>query len=377
MNSGSRRTILTAATLTAVWLASALAAGQAGQAPTEPKPPMAEEVFKNVRVLKGMSVDEFMGAMGVFSAALGMSCEDCHLASDTKWENYALDASPRKVMARRMVQMMATINQGFGGRQLVTCYTCHRGADKPKVTPSLAALYSTPPPDEGPDIVTPAKNAAPVDQIFDKYIRAIGGAQRLGALKSYVAKGTSIGYGPEGTPRPVEIYAKSPDQRTLLIHTLDGDSTTTYDGKAGWIAAPHRPVPVLQLTGGDLGGIKLDAEMAFPAGIKQTLGSWKVGAPATIDDKDVQVVQGSSSAGTLATFYFDSESGLLVRLVRYAESRVGRLPTQLDFSDYRDVAGVKMPYKWKMTWLDGFEDVTITDIQPNANIDAAKFAKPR
>jgi photosynthetic reaction center cytochrome c subunit len=377
MNSGSRPTILTAATMTGVWLLSALVAGQAGQTAAEPKPPMADEVFKNVRVLKGMSVDEFMGAMGVFSAALGMSCEDCHLASDTKWENYAVDSSPRKVMARRMVQMVTTINQGFGGRQLVTCYTCHRGADKPKVTPSLAALYSTPPPDEGPDIIAAAKNAPPVDQIFDKYLQAIGGAQRLAALKSYVAKGTSIGYGPEGTPRPVEIYAKGPDQRTLLIHTLDGDSTTTYDGKSGWIAAPHRPVPVLQLTGGDLGGIKLDAEMAFPAGIKQTLGNWKVGAPATIDDKDVQVVQGSTSAGTLATFYFDSESGLLVRLMRYAESRVGRLPTQLDFSDYRDVAGVKMPYKWKMTWLDGFEDVTITEIQPNANIDAAKFAKPR
>ena len=83
------------------------------------------------------------------------------------------------------------------------------------------------------------------------------------------------------------------------------------------------------------------------------------------------------ATGTLATFYFDSGSGLLVRLVRYAESRVGRLPTQIDFSDYRDVAGVKMPFKWKMTWLDGFEDVTLTEIQPNPAIDAAKFAKPR
>ena len=93
------------------------------------------------------------------------------------------------------------------------------------------------------------------------------------------------------------------------------------------------------------------------ARIKQTLGNWRVGAPTTIDDRDVQVVQGTSGAGTLATLYFDSESGLLVRMVRYADSRVGRLPTQFDYSDYRDVAGVKMPFKWKMTWLDGFEDV--------------------
>ncbi len=134
---------------------------------------MAEEVFKNVRVLKGISVDEFMGAMGIFSAALGMSCEDCHLASDTKWENYALDTSPRKITARRMIQMMAAINQGsFGGRQVVTCYTCHRGSDRPKVTPSLAAIYSAPPPEEPPDIITQAPGAPSVDQVFDKYLQA-------------------------------------------------------------------------------------------------------------------------------------------------------------------------------------------------------------
>jgi hypothetical protein len=277
-----------------------------------------------------------------------------------------------------MIQMMASINQGsFGGRQVVTCYSCHRGADKPKVTPSLAAIYSAPPPEEPPDIITAAPNAPSADQLFDKYLQALGGPQRLAGLTSFVAKGTSVGYGPEGTMRPIEIYAKGPDQRTTVIHTLDGDSTTTFDGRNGWVAAPHRPVAVLPLTGGDLGGIKLDAELSFPARIKQALGNWRVGAPTTIDDRDVQVVQGSNGAGTLATFYFDSSSGLLVRLVRYADSRVGRLPTQFDYADYRDVAGVKMPFKAKMTWLDGFEDMTLTEIQPNVAIDAAKFAKPR
>jgi len=373
MNLGSRRTIAGAAAIALAWLASALVAGQTASE----KPPMAEEVFKNVRVLKGMSVDEFMGAMGIFSAALGMSCEDCHLASDSKWENYALDTSPRKTTARRMIQMMASINQGsFGGRQVVTCYTCHRGAAGPKVTPSLAAIYSAPPPEEPPDIVPAAAGGPSVDQVFDKYLQALGGAQKLAGLTSFVAKGTSVGYGPEGTNRPVEIYAKGPDQRTTIIHTLDGDNTTTYDGRSAWVAAPHRPVAVLPLTGGDLGGVKLDAELSFPGRIKQTLGTWRVGSPTTIDDRDVQVVQGTST-GTLATFYFDSTTGLLVRLVRYAESRVGRLPTQFDFADYRDVAGVKMPFKWKMTWLDGFEDLTLTEIQPNVAIDAAKFAKPR
>src|SRR4026208_1297326 len=74
--------------------------GGGAQAPAARNPPMAEEVFKNIRVLRGIPVDEFMGTMGVFSAALGMSCEDCHSSSDTTWENYALDTSPRKALAR-------------------------------------------------------------------------------------------------------------------------------------------------------------------------------------------------------------------------------------------------------------------------------------
>src|SRR3979409_2058858 len=102
MNIGSKRVVVRMAAASVMWvLAAGMSSGQAGQ-PT--RPPMAEEVFKNVRVLKGIPVDEFMGTMGVFSAALGMSCEDCHEASDSKWENYALDTSPRKTTAGGMIQ---------------------------------------------------------------------------------------------------------------------------------------------------------------------------------------------------------------------------------------------------------------------------------
>ncbi len=199
-------------------------------------------------LLKGIPVGEFMGTMGVFSAALGISCEDCHGSGDTAWEQYALDTSPRKVTARRMIQMMSSINQAsFGGRQVVTCYTCHRGSDRPKVTPSLARLYGDTSSEEVDDIVRPASGAPSAEAVLDKYIQAIGGAGRLATLSSFVAKGMSAGYGPESTPRPIEIFAKAPGQRTTIIHTLDGDNTTTYDGRSGWIAAPHRPLPVLPL----------------------------------------------------------------------------------------------------------------------------------
>jgi hypothetical protein len=193
--------------MSVVWLLSALVAGQGGSAQ---KPPMAEEVFKNVRVLKGIPVDEFMGTMGIFSAALGMSCEDCHEASDAKWENYALDTSPRKTTARRMIQMMAAINQGsFGGRQVVTCYTCHRGNAGPKVTPSLAAIYSAPPPRSRPTSSV-APNAPSVDRILDKYLPRSAGRRSWRPLSPVSSPRHERWIWSEGTNRPVEVYQKAP-----------------------------------------------------------------------------------------------------------------------------------------------------------------------
>ena len=374
MKLGSRQSTLAAAGTVLVCLLSVpLARGQAGP---EQRPQMAEDVFKNVQVLKGIPVDQFMATMGFFSASLGMSCEDCHSADDRNWEGFAVD-NPRKRTARKMITMMAAINRdNFGGRQIVTCYSCHRGGDRPRVTPDLHALYGALPPADPNEVIAQAPGAPSADQVLDKYLQALGGPQRVAALTSFVATGTSAGYGPESEKRPVEIFAKAPGQRTLIIHTSNGDNTTTYDGRAGWIAAPLRPVAVLALTGQELDGARLDGELCFPARIKQALGRWRVGFPATIDDREVDVVQGTTAAGVIATLYFDKETGLLVRMVRYTDSPVGRIPTETDYADYREVSGVKMAYKWTTIWLDGREAFELSNVRPNVPIDAAKFAKP-
>jgi photosynthetic reaction center cytochrome c subunit len=347
-----------------------------GQSAPEPKPVMAEEVFKNVQVLKGLTVNQFMGTMGIFSAVLGMSCEDCHTSSDRGWEVYAADTNPKKRTARRMIAMMTEINRAnFGGRQLVTCYTCHRASDRPPVTPNLATLY-TEKTIESPDVIAPWRNGPSIDQVLDKYVRALGGAEQLAGITSFVGTGTSVGYGPEGDKRRFEVFAKAPGQLTMITHTLDGDSTLAYDGRAGWIAAPHRPVPVLALTGQDLDGLRLDADLAFPARIKDALTNWRVGPGETIDGREVQLVQGTTAQGALATLYFDKDSGLLARQVRYAASPVGRIPTQIDYADYREVAGVKLPFRRTIIWLDGQDTIQLTEIQLNVAIDPARFGKP-
>jgi outer membrane lipoprotein-sorting protein len=350
------------------------------QSATEQKPLTAGEFFKNVKVLSNLPVNEFMATMGFFSASLGYSCENCH-GADTGWENYAADNQEKKQTARRMILMMTAINKTyFGGKQVLTCYTCHRGGDEPRITPNLAALYS-PPPEEPKDIVQQAQGAPSADEIFGKYLQALGRPERVANLTSFAATGTMVGYGLGAEKQAVEIYAQAPDRRTTIIHSPAGDNITTFDGRSAWIAGsqiagPDIPVPVLALSGGDLDGLKLEARLSFPSTIQQALGQWHVGAQTDVDDHQVQVVQGSSPSGAFATLYFDAESGLLVRVVRYTNSYVGRFPTQIDYSDYREVSGVKMPFRWTVVWLDGQETFELSEVKWNAPIDESKFAKP-
>jgi len=335
---------------------------------------MAEDVYKNIQVLKGIPENQFLATMGFFSASIGESCEFCH-DDESSWAGYAKD-NAHKQTARKMVLMMNAINQSyFGGSRKLTCYSCHRGTDFPKVTPDLAQQYSAPVIEE-PDVITEQASGAPsVDQILDKYIQALGGAQRLAAITSFTAKGSYQGYA-EVDKSPIEIMAKTPGQRVTIIHTSNGDWTTTYDGSKGWVAEPGRPVPLLELTGQFLQAVKVDADLEFPARIKEAFSQWRVGFPATINDHDVEVVQGNSGGNFPVKLYFDKESGLLVRQLRYTNSPVGLNPTQVDYSDYRDVSGVKMPFHWTTTWTDGRATTELAEIRANVPVDAAKFAKP-
>ena len=379
MKLGWRRGLLGAVGISVMCaLGSAPASGQAAPAP---KPPMSEEVFKNIQILKGIPVDEFMDTMGFFAASLSLNCTDCHGdASAGDWARYA-DDLPLKQTARKMILMVNALNKNnFGGARVVTCYTCHRGDQLPKTIPSLALQYGEPAPDDPNEVDVRAQAAASSssDQVFDKYIQALGGAQRLASLTSFTAKGTYEGFDTEHQKVPVEVYAKAPGSRTMVVHTGPKETIVwTCDGSAAWIASPDKPVPLMTLSGGELAGAKMDAMLFFPAAarIKQTFPQWRVGS-ATIEDRDVTVVQGTGAGRSPVKLFFDAKTGLLVRQVRYANSAVGTDPIEVDYSDYRDVSGVKMPFHWIVTWTDGQSTTDLSDVQPNAAIDAAKFAKP-
>jgi photosynthetic reaction center cytochrome c subunit len=383
---------------TAVAVVAFIGALTTARVSSQQRPPLSDQVFKNVQVLKGIPVDEFLGTMGIMAASLQFDCSDCHVNAGTANVDWAAD-TPRKIMARRMVSMVAAINQtNFGGRQLVTCWTCHRNRDKPLVTPTLETIYGTPTivPD---DVVTQFPGADAAESILDRFIQASGGAQRLSALTSISARGTAVGFGGFGGNGTVELVAKAPDKRATIIlfkaETNRGDQIRTYDGTAGWVRTPLNVVGEFQLIGSDLDGARVDAQLSFPGQIKSIFTNLKSGPPTTITDLPaptsqssvlqgavgnqshvVDVVQGTGPRGLLVTMYFDQQTGLLLRELRFGLSPIGRVPTQIDFSDYRDVNGIKLPFRMTYAWLDGRDAIVLDEIRTNVPVDEAKFGRP-
>jgi Photosynthetic reaction centre cytochrome C subunit len=342
----------------------------------------AGEFFKNVttNTLKGLTPSDFLGAMGVMTAAVGYDCSNCHPGAGTDKMDWVTDSNPKKRTARKMLEMVTAINrQNFGGTQLVTCWTCHHGLDLPTTSIALDKLYGEPN-DEKRDVVVAFEGEPPATQILDQYIQALGGAQKLAGIKSFIATGHSEGYEGLGGNAAFQIFAQAPDRRGMWInfpeHPDRGTSAWTYDGKTGWISSPRGYLGEYELTGNDLAGAKLDSLLAFPAQIKTALSNWRVGPEDSLHDRTVYVVQGSSPGGLLGTFYFDKQTHLLLRYVRQTPSPVGRISIQQDFDDYREVNGVKFPFKYSFLWLDGRFTALISDVKLNVGVAAAKFAKP-
>jgi photosynthetic reaction center cytochrome c subunit len=330
-------------------------------------PKMTEDVFKNIQVLKGVPADQLIPTMQFISASLGVECDFCHVQGA-----FDKDDKKPKQTARLMMQMMFAINKdNFAGHREVTCYSCHRGATEPLTIPVIAEAETkpmTPPSAEGEK-----KASLPtVDDVLNKYVKAIGGADALKKISTRVEKGTATIFG--GRKIPVEVFAKAPDKRAAIMHVAGGDSTTAFDGKVGWMGMPRRPVR--EVSGGDLDALKLDADFLFPADAKEIFSDLKTEGPEPVGTHQAYVVVARREGQPPVKLYFDIESGLLLRQIRYVETPLGRLPTQIDYDDYRDSGGVKVPFQWTIARPENRFTMQMESAETNVPIDDTKFARP-
>jgi photosynthetic reaction center cytochrome c subunit len=362
-------------TAAAVALACLVTVSAQTAQPTPVKPIVTQDVFKSVTVLRDIPVDTFFDAMGMFANAMGNDCTFCHVPEAALDRAKFAEVTPRMQRARQMIAMMQTINKSyFAGTPRVTCFTCHHGNQSPRSDPNIALQYSTPEEDPNArDFTTDPTLAA--DKIFEKYVQAVGGTDRLAKLTSFAAKGTYAGFDTLFEKVPVEIFAKAPNQYSTVVHMKAGNSVRAFNGTSGWMAGPDTAIPLVTLTEGNLDRSRLEALVAFPAGIPKAYPHWRVGR-AVLNDEEVVVIQGiDDDRQPIANLYF-APSGLLVRLVRWTLTPVGFVPTQIDYSDFRDVVGVKVPFKRVVSQTFMQMTVELTDVQPNVAIEAGRFARP-
>jgi photosynthetic reaction center cytochrome c subunit len=349
------------------------ARGQAPAAPPAAGPKKTEEQFKNIQVLKGLPADQLIPAMQFITASLGVECEFCHVQGA-----FEKDDKKTKQTARKMMEMMFAINQdNFDGHREVTCYSCHRGNSTPVATPPVmgdepkAAMAEAKPEAKSEEVGAEHPAGPSADQLIDKYIQAVGGAAAIDQISSRVMKG-AITFGDRNVP--IDIFSKEPDKRISFTHTPDGDSVTAFNGHEGWLGFPGHPPR--EMHGPDMDAAAMDADLHFPTHLKAMFSGTEVHGLEKIDGHDAYLVIGQRAGKTPLKLYFDAQSGLLDRLVRFGETPLGQLPTQIDFADYRDVAGVKIPFRWTLARPGGRFTIQLSEAKDNVPVDDSKFVKP-
>jgi hypothetical protein len=331
-------------------------------------PATTEHVYKNIQVLKGVPADQLIPAMQFITASLGVQCDFCH--QEKAFEN---DDKETKQTARKMMRMMFAINKdNFDGHREVTCYACHRGEHKPVITPLISveegkfAAEEKMHHAESKDASLPSAN-----QILGKYLQSVGGAEAAAIISTRIQKGT-LTAGSEDFA--VEVLAKAPSKRVTTVRFPGGDSVTGVNGDKGWLSTPGHTVH--PMSPAEVDAAKMDADLFFPSSLQQVFKELRVQQKEQVNGHETYIVLGMRDNQPPVQLYFDQESGLLVRVLRYAETPLGRNPTQIDYADYRGEGDVKTPFRWTVARPNGRFTIQIEQMQQNVPIEDGKFAKP-
>jgi hypothetical protein len=318
-------------------------------------------------VLKGIPADQLIPAMQFIRASLGVQCGFCHVEN-----HFDQDDKKPKQIARKMMQMMAAINQqNFDSHRKVTCNTCHRGAPRPI---SIPIISEGPNPPAVPVLDSEEKlppNLPTPSELVEKYVQASGGVSAIQKVSTRVEKGNAD-FG--GHDVPVDIFDKAHAQRATVMHLPNGDNVTTVDGKRGWtVSSGH---PVIEMSTSEVEAGKIDADLQFPIHLKNQFGQLQAARPEKIGNHETYQLVALRSGEPWLSLYFDEQSGLLLRMERYSDSPLGMNPTRIDYGDYRPVDGVQVPYRVTVARPGGEITIHVAEVTQNTPITEGKFARP-
>ena len=337
-----------------------------------------EDVFENITHLRGLRADQLIPTMVYFEAALGVGCGYCHEGNNTQRD---LDDNPKKDIAREMIDMVTAINENFEGEQAVTCFTCHNGRAEPIGTPNVTG--ESLPVALGEDYIATLPAEAPeptisAGQVLDKYLAAFGGMAAFQKVPSLTATGT-VTQLRTGRPFPgnqIEITSKVPGMQVIATQAGQNQNLAAYNANDAWSKAGNNNAAASDLRAALADAMKLEDVFNLPVQLKQLLIDPQIGRPEVIKGREMHVVTGHTENLPRVDAYFEKENGMLARLVYFIETPVGSYPTQIEYRDYRDVEGRKVPYSWVISHVRNREYTWAMRQVRAADVDDATFARP-
>jgi hypothetical protein len=371
-----------------------------GAVTVEPQDKPVEQVRKNIKVLTGLPDSQLIPVMNFMSASLGRRCNFCHV-TDKGREGYALDDKPEKNTAREMMKMVMGLHkQSFPGAAEISCFTCHRGQQHPVNVPPLPLPIPSPrpqttpgtrggvPPGAAPSAGTPSAQTTPgaqaapsatpalpsADEIFNKYIAAIGGQANVDKIKSRMVKGTVAQ--PNGGPITFESVQAAPDKFHVRATVAQGTVERGFNGTVGWEKSPNG---VRQLSPIEVAQLQNSVSLLRHIRLKEQFTGARVRTGEKIGDRPTYLVIGTTADKRQERLFFDAETGLLLRRISYLTTLIGLIPEQIDFEDYRDVDGVKFPFIVRVSAIDVGNPVstrTFSEMKLNVPVDDAMFNMP-
>jgi photosynthetic reaction center cytochrome c subunit len=339
---------------------------------TAPGEKTVEQVQKNIQVLNGLPQSQLIPVMNYMGSSLGVKCTFCHVKNGDQWD-FVSDAKPEKGSAREMIKMVQGINKGnFKGNPAIGCFTCHRGSEHPARVPQLPIAAPTPFAESAE--TAPKETPPTADQILAKYTEALGGSAVIEKLKTRSMKGTWVTA--DGNTLGYEVYQTAPDKLFTILNTpKQGVFERGFDGKTAWEKSSRG---VRDLEGTQLFYLKRYPDLFRDIKLQGQFTRISYGGKEKIDGKDVYVLRGIGVDGKGERLYFDAQTGLLVRRITSTTTVVGLIPEQVDYEDYREVDGLKVPFTIRITSIDSFWSSTrkFTEIKLNVPVDETKFNKP-
>lgn len=348
-----------------IGVAHAQAPGKASASPDQER--TAEQTYRNIQVFKGLPESQLLAAMQFMAGSLGVSCQHCHT------NQFPQDDKPAKQAARRMIAMMRAINQGnFSDKLSVNCYTCHRGQLKPALVLPVTS---------NPAVETRSKTTVEtiptVDEVLDKYLKAIGGKARLDGVTTQWMKGSVVDS--TGT-NSLEIYRKAPGKMLMVRQAAKNTLVQAFDGKIAWRQFDGR---VVELGGVDAAFAGRDARFDKDINLKEQFIRMSVSGTDKVGDREVYLIEGVPNDGHISglsyateRLFFDIQTGLLLRRLIEIETVLGRFPFATEFVDYREVDGVKVPFTISIATPTSTTTLKFTEIKLNDPIGDDRFHKP-